>query len=200
MIYLTFLIIIAFIISMKYFPVSTNKEQTNQEIEKQNKLNQLINKNVVIKSKEYINKDFTKAMVLDETNRKIHLLSTINNKCTTYNFDDLIESEVIIDNESVTKFNRGNQVFGSVVGGVIAGVPGMIIGGLSSPTVTSEKIKNITLKLTFNNMDNPICKFDFLNKSVSKDSHDYKVAMNFIERWYGYFTIILKQQNNTVSN
>jgi hypothetical protein len=174
--------------------MSSNKEKINQEIEKQNKLNSLINKNVASKSKEYINKDFNKALVLDETNRKIHLLSTVSKKCITYNFDDLIESEVIINNESITKFNRGNQVIGSVVGGIVAGVPGMIIGGLSSPSITSERIKNITLKLTFNDMDNPICKFDFLNKSVSKDSHDYKVAMNFIERWYGYFTIILKQQ------
>jgi hypothetical protein len=185
---------------MKFFPKSSNKEQINQEIEKQNKLNWLINKNVKIKSKEYINKDFTKAIVLDETNRNIHLLSTLNDKCITYKFDDLIESEVIIDNESITKFNRGNQIIGSVVGGIVAGVPGMIIGGLSSPTATSERIKNITLKLTFNDMDNPICKFDFLNKSVTKDSHEYKVAMNFTERWYGYFTIILKQQNNIVSN
>lgn len=200
MMYLIIFIIVAFLISTILFSNPSNKEQINLEIEKQNKLNRLINKNVVIKSKEYINKDFSKAIILDETNQKIHLLSTINNTCKTYSFDELIESEVIIDNESVTKFNRGNQIIGTVVGGVVAGVPGMIIGGLSSHTVTSERIKNITLKLTFNDMDNPICKIDFLDKSVSKDSHDYKIAMNFIDRWHGYFTIILRQQKNIVSN
>jgi hypothetical protein len=199
MMYIIIFIIVVFLISI--FPFSSSsKKQIQNEIVEQNNLNRLININVTMKSKEYINKNFTEAIVLDEINKKIHLLSTITNTCKTFDFDELIESEVIIDNESITKFNRGNQIIGSVIGGVVAGVPGMIIGGLSSPTISSEKIKNITLKLTFNDMNNPICKIDFLNKSVSKDSHECKVAMNFIDRWYGYFTIILKQQNKAISN
>jgi hypothetical protein len=199
MIYIIIFVVIAFLLFV-LSPTSTSKKQVNQEILQQEKLNQLINKNAIERSKEYLNKDFTKAIVLDETNRKIHILSTLDNSCKTFNFNDLIESEIIIDNNSITKTNRGKQLIGAVVGNVVAGVGGMIVGGLSSEKITSERIKNISLKLTFNDMNNPICKFDFLDTSVSKDSHDYKVAMNFIERWYGYFTIILKQQNNIVSN
>jgi hypothetical protein len=87
------------------------------------------------------------------------------------------------------------------VGGTIAGVPGMIIGGLSSQKISSERIKNMSIKLTFNDMDNPVYKFNFLNSpsGVYKDSHEYRIAMNYIEKWYGYFTIILKQ-NHHISN
>lgn len=198
MMYIFIFIIFSFLLSI--YNIYLSKFKTKQEISQQSKLIHLINNNVIVRSKEYLNKEFTKAMVLDEQNKKIHFLSTINNNCKTFNFDDLMESEVIIDNISITKFNRGNQVIGSVVGGAIAGIPGMIIGGLSSPTTTSEKIKNISLKLTFNNMNDPIYRFDLLDKSVSKDSHDYKITMNFIEKWNGYFTIILKQQNNLLSN
>jgi hypothetical protein len=195
----TFIIcIFAIFLFSIFFSKSTSKHNIKEEITQQNKIYNLIKNNVSIKSKEYLNNDFTKAIILDETNRKIHFLSTITNNCETFNFDDLIETELIIDNDSVTKTSRGSQLIGSVVGGTIAGVPGMIIGGLSSQKISSERIKNMSIKLTFNDMDNPVYKFNFLNSpsGVCKDSHEYRIAMNYIEKWYGYFIVIIKQHNN----
>jgi hypothetical protein len=200
MIYIFIFIIFAFLLSIGNIYLS--KFKTKQEISQQSKLIQLINNNVIVRSKEYLNKEFTKAIVLDEQNNKIHFLSTLNNYCKTFNFDDLIESEIIIDSNSIIKSNRGNQIVSSAIGGIIAGVPGMIIGGLSSGKITSEKIKNITIKFTFNDLNNPIYKFSFLDNpnGMLKDTNEYKNIMNFVDRWYGYFTVILKQQNKIVSN
>lgn len=200
MLYIIIFLIIAFLLSL--IPISnTDKNQIKKQIIQQDKLNKLINENVIEKSNFYINNEFTKAIVIDEVNTKVNLFSTSNNSCRIYNFDDVIQSEVIIDNSTVTKTNRSKQVVGSVVGGAIAGVPGMIIGGLSGEQITTEKIKSIELKLTLNDLDNPIFKINFSpisNKSFSKDSPQVRNAITSIDRWHGIFNVILKQQNKAI--
>jgi hypothetical protein len=179
-----------------------NKNQIQQQINQQDKLTKLIKANVLVKSRQFTNQEFTKSIILDEVNKKIHLFTISNNNCKSYNFDDLIQSEIIIDNLSVTKTNRGKQVIGSVIGGAIAGIGGMVIGGLSSEQITTEKIKNIELKLTLNDINNPIFKINFtppLVKAISKDLPQIKNAINSIERWHGIFDVLIKQQNKVTS-
>jgi hypothetical protein len=201
--YIVALIVIGFLFSLVRFPKSENeKKQINEQIVRQDKLNRLIKDNVIEKSKTYINNDFTKAIILDEINNKVHLFNINNYQCFTYDFKDIIKSEVIIDNDTIISTKRGNQILGSVVGGVIAGVPGMIIGGLSSEQITSQKVKNVDLKLTLNDMNNAIFKINFLspfpNNGFIKDSPQVKNALTSIDRWQGYFNVILKQQNQVI--
>lgn len=201
--YLIGLFVIAFILSNVRFPKSEKeKNQINEQIIRQDKLNKLINDNVIEKTKNYINNDFTKAIVLDEVNNKIHVLNINNSKCLSYDFKDIIQCEVIIDNSTITSTKRGNQILGAVVGEMIAGVPGMIIGGLSANKITTEKVKSIDLKLTLNDINNAIFKINFLppisNKGLSKDSSQIKNALTAIDRWHGYFKVILKQQNQAI--
>lgn len=180
-----------------------NSGDIDKKLNRRDKINQLISDNVLVNSKSFTNEESTKAIVLDEQNKKIHLFSLIENKILSYRFDDVIQSEVIIDNSTVITTNRGKQVLGGVVGGLIAGVPGMIIGGLSSGQKESENIKDVELKLTINDMSNPIFKINFLNpiavnKGLSKDFYMIKNALTEVEKWQGYFDVILKQQNQVI--
>lgn len=180
-----------------------NSSDIDKKLNKRDKINQLISDRVLVNSKSFINEESTKAIILDEQNKKIHLFSLIENKILSYRFDDVIQSEVIIDNSTVITTNRGKQVLGGVVGGLIAGVPGMIIGGLSSGQKESENIKDVELKLTINDMSNPIFKINFLNpiavnKGLSKDFYMIKNALTEVEKWQGYFDVILKQQNQVI--
>ena len=187
---------------LQFIPKSNKgKQQINEQIGRQDKLNSLIKDNVLEKSKTYINNDFTKAIVLDEINNKIHLFNINNYQCFSYDFKNIIKSEVIIDNNTVISTKRGTQILGTAVGGMIAGVPGMIIGALSSEKITSQKVKNIDLKLTLNDMNDPIFIINFLspsNKGFIKDSPQVKNALTSLDRWQGYFNVILKQQNQVI--
>lgn len=194
---LTFLIISIIFFFIPIF--ATDKKKINEQTEKQNKVHRLIEDNVIVKSKSYINNEYSKAIVIDEQNKKVHLFSYYN--CYTYSYDDIIESEVVIDNTTITSTNRGKQILGSVVGGVIAGVPGMIIGGLSNEQTSMDKIKSMELKLTLNDMDNVIYQINFLtptNNGLSKDSPQVKKAISDIDKWHGIFNIILKHQNKAI--
>lgn len=200
--YIVGLFIIALILPVIRFPKSKKeKRQINEQIIRQDKLNRLIKDNVIEKGKTYINNDFTRAIILDEVNNKVHLLNINNYKCFNYGFEDIIKSEVMIDNDTLISTKRGNQVLGATLGGLIAGMPGMIIGGLSSDKITSNKVKSVDLKLTVNDLNNPIFKINFLspsNQSYTKDSPRLKNALTSIEKWQGYFSVILKQQNKVI--
>lgn len=196
---MTFIII--FLIISVVVAFLTNKNPITEQKDKQDKLDILIKHNVIEKSRIYINEKFSKSIVIDEPNKKVHLLYILENKCNTYSYEDIIQAEVLIDNNAITTTNRGSQVVSSIVGGVIAGVPGMIIGGLSSKKTSTEKIKSIELKLTLNDMDNVIYKIDFLihsGKGFAKDSPEVKNAITSIDKWNGFFDIILKQQNSVI--
>jgi hypothetical protein len=179
---------------------NTDKDKIKEKIDTKNKLLQLVN-NIKGNNKKFINEENTKAIVIDESNKKVFLFSPIENKKLSYNFDDIIQSEVIIDDNTIISTNRGSQIVGMAIGGLLAGRIGAIIGGLSGSKNSKQEIKNIELKLTLNDMNNSIFKINFLpitNVGLSKDSTKVKNALTKIDEWQGYFDIILKQQNNVI--
>jgi hypothetical protein len=191
-----------FIISIFLFILSIylQKGQTQKQIDIKNNLLKLVN-DVKGNNKRFINPENTKAIVLDESNKKVYLFSPTNNIKLDYNFDDIIQSEVIVDGNTITSTNRGSQLMGMVVGGILAGGVGAIVGGLFGGKTSKDEIKNIELKLTINNMNNSIFKVNFLpftKVGWSKDSTKVKNSLSEIETWQGYFDIILKQQNNVI--
>jgi hypothetical protein len=179
---------------------NTDKDKIQKQIDIKNKLLKLVN-DVKGSNKIFINPENTKAIVLDEINKKVHLFSPTNNIKLDYNFDDIIQSEVIIDGNTVTSTNRGSQLMGMVAGGILAGGIGAIVGGLSGGKTSKDEIKNIELKLTINDMNNSIFRINYLpftKVGWSKDSNRVKNAISKIDEWQGYFDIILKQQNNVI--
>jgi len=74
----------------------------------------------------------------------------------TFSYKDILESEVIIDGETVTKTSRTSQVGGAILGGIFAGGVGAVIGGLSGKTASKEKVKTIQLKIIVNDIKNPL--------------------------------------------
>jgi hypothetical protein len=193
-------LIIIFLIISFVVAFLTVKNPIEVQNEKKQKLDKLINENVLEQSRTYINQEFSKGIIIDEINKKVHLLTILENKCNNYNYEDIIQAEVLIDNNTITSTNRGNQLVGIAVGSILAGGIGAIIGGLSSSKISNEKIRNIELKLTLNDMNNVIFKINFLNhsKGLSKESSEVKNAINSIDKWNGFFDIIFKQQNKVI--
>ena len=204
MLYIIVIVVIGFILSMFTMPKS-NKKQIQNEIDIHTKVKQMINNKVENVSKEYINKEFSRGIVIDEVNKKVHVFNFSSNFHKSYPFNKVIQSDVIIDHSTITTTNRGKQVVGMAVGSMVAGVGGMIVGGLSSEQISNEQINKMELKLTFKDMDNPTFTINFLNhpkgydkKGYKKDSPQVRTALSYMDKWYGYFNIILKQQNQAI--
>ncbi len=116
-------------------------------------------------------------------------------------FENIIESEIIMDNQVILKASKGNQVAGALIGGFAAGGVGAIIGG-SSPNMTqNEIVQAITLKLIVDDIKNPNYKFDFLpevdelHKGYAKGRPEVKTALERAEYWNSVMEIAIRKSN-----
>jgi len=126
-------------------------------------------------------------------------------------FNKIIQAEVMIDDETYSAVARGNQAIGIGVGALALGGVGAVIGGLSAKTNNMSKIKSIDIKLTVNDLKNPIAKINFLNvwdNNMSlkikggreKTDKTVQQALKDAEQWQGMFDVILKNQTTKTQN
>lgn len=122
------------------------------------------------------------------------------------NFKNIISSEVIIDNHTIVSSMRGSQAVGTLVGGALLGGLGAVIGGTTGKKSHNDLVSDMRIKLTMNNLEQPIINIDFLkqvgqytnkliDKKYKKSSEEYIKAAKSIEQWQGIFDVILKQQD-----
>ncbi|MCA1025660.1 hypothetical protein LCM23_06120 [Cytobacillus kochii] len=204
------------IIGAIVFSSRNNKKPSpsNILIANQIKIDNYLKENELDSGRKFMTNDFSNGIAYDEKTQKFAIISkthTLKDGSFSYKFNhysssQLIESEVVIDNQSIYKTVRSSQLIGAAVGGAVFGGVGAIIGGLSGNKSKEDKIKSIQLKLTIDDLDSPSHKIDFLsnvniysgyqNKNgYLKDSSEVRTALNHIEKWQGIMDIILKQQN-----
>ena len=136
------------------------------------------------------------ALSIDNTNNKICIANTTTTKL--YDYSDLLAAELIKDGESITKSERGSQVVGAVIGGILLGGAGAVIGGLSGKKTTTEVINSLELKLTFSNSTYGE-RFTFFRKTNKND--DTKSYIYKANRWMDLMnTIILKTEKENHEN
>lgn len=200
-------LILHFVVSRTKIVQNTkNAPQINR-----NTLQQVI-KESGAKGIEYVSYNFKSAAILDEVNSKLYIYNyTDRDRYNHFSYsysvvdlDDIIESEVIVDDNTITKVGRGSQVIGAAIGGAVLGGVGAIIGGLSGNKTSSKEIKNIDIKLTVNDLNNPVYKINFLNSETEsyntyktghrKDSFLCERALEQVDKWQGMFEVILHEQ------
>lgn len=118
-------------------------------------------------------------------------------------FNNIIEAEVTIDDNTISKVSRGNQLAGALVGGALAGGIGAIIGGLSSDKMETKRFRNIALKIKMDDFESPIFKIDFLPSKTDmglenvsgfkQDDAKVKEAISNVEIWQSIFEIAIKK-------
>lgn len=98
-------------------------------------------------------------LVLDFEKQKIILGASNNSK--KYDFADIISVDLCKNGATITSTNRGSQILGAIAGGIAFGGVGAIIGGLSGSTTSSEKIKQIAIRVTVEDVSNPSYEINF---------------------------------------
>lgn len=156
----------------------------------------------------------TCAAVLDKSKKELHVFYPVYQNKTNHQinfghsscrFDEILESEVVIDSQTVTKSSKLAMAGGAVLGGVLAGGVGAIIGGLSGNKKQFDRIKRMEIKLTINNLDNPVQKITFLDgrsrvyrelvNGHHKNSEEYKEAIKQVDKWQAMFDVIIKNNS-----
>lgn len=112
--------------------------------------------------------------------------SKIDN-CYVFNYDDILDFEVLEDGTSITKGGFGK----SLIGGAIFGLAGAIAGGTSKKT--KQICNKLQIKITTKNIDRPLIYIDLINTEFKKDGFVYKQASQNVQEILSKFQIIIDQ-------
>ncbi|MDR2310447.1 MAG: hypothetical protein LBE54_05585 [Brucellaceae bacterium] len=101
----------------------------------------------------YVSPICKNAMAIDLQQQKVAIiedtfrLKKFSTQPAIIDFNEIIAVEVVRDNASLTKFNRGSQLTGAAVGGMLLGPAGMLLGGLSGSRREETKVCRLSLKI-----------------------------------------------------
>jgi hypothetical protein len=148
-------------------------------------------------------------IAIDDQSKQICLIKDELLKFIKYS--DVIESEILLEGDTVTKTSRSSQLGGAIVGGLLLGGLGAVVGGLSGKTITSKSLKDVSLKLLINDTSSPVHIIDFMG--VTLQPHNFKTtfciekeerkevsglpdsatALQEAQKWHGLLSVIINQ-------
>lgn len=108
-----------------------------------------------------------------------------------YNFNDVIEYELLEDGESITKGGLGR----ALVGGVLFGGVGAIVGGVTGGKKTKNIINSLKIKITLNNISSPTVYINIIQSPTKSNSIIYKTCYDSAQQILSIFDIIQNENN-----
>lgn len=133
-----------------------------------------------------------------DPSRNMVAFSDMQRRLRTYNFKDIISVETIVDGESVQKTNRGSQLVGAAVGGLLLGGAGLLIGALSGSKSEKKKVSKISIKVVVSNIDKPGHSVVFYDDAINvKQAHetDLRSSAARADEWTQRFQVIIGTDN-----
>lgn len=134
------------------------------------------------------------AIQFDDKNKKV-LIPNLYGRDTIYNYKDVVSYELLEDDEVVTSGGLGR----AAIGGMLFGGAGAVVGA-----VTGRKNKGVCnslgIKLTLNNMSQPVVYIPFILTKTKTDSDAYKAAASQVQECLSVLQLICNQQEAPASN
>jgi len=135
-------------------------------------------------------------VAFDDKNKKWATLSPFRGKIQQiYNYNDIVSFELLEDGNSVASGGLGR----ALVGGALFGGTGAIVGGVTGRKKTKEFCNSLRLKVTINDISNPVVYINFLETRTKKDSFTYKTLANSAQECLSVFQLICDKKNNEQS-
>ena len=145
-------------------------------------------------SSDFLLGKFVSAVAFDKSNMKICFANEVN-EMKIYSFNDIMESEIIVDGFTLVKSSTTSTIGRAVVGGVLTGGVGAIIGGVTGKKSHNELVKYIDLKICINDSSNPFYKIRFLDAECKKGDFIYNEGYEKAEKWHGIVSTFIKQSD-----
>lgn len=139
-----------------------------KEIDKTNELDKKLQNENMIYTKKVINLDKTCALIVDDKNKKCFVYDNINNKKSSFSYEDLLDFELFKNDESIIQGRAGS----AIVGGLLFGTVGMVAGALGSRRIDSY-CNSMRINIIVNNLENPNITITLINDEVDKNSYEY---------------------------
>lgn len=107
-----------------------------------------------------------------------------------YKYSDIVDFELLEDGESITKGGLGRAVAGGVLFGGIGAVVGGVTGGKKSKSICTS----LKIKITVNDINNPVVYLKLLGAETKKNSFIYKTACNSAQECLSVLQLINNSQ------
>ena len=146
-----------------------------------------------------ITKDFGTYIKFDENNRKWFVpdgfFGGVKNPII-YSFDDILDFELIEDGNSITKGGTGR----AIAGGLLFGGIGAIVGGATAKRKTKSTCTRLQIKITLNNISNPMVYVNLITTETKTDSLIYKTAYGSAQNIMSVLQIICANNQSISEN
>ena len=117
-------------------------------------------------------------------------------KAIPYNYEDLVDYELLEDGSSITKGGLGR----AVVGGMLFGHTGAVVGGMTGKKKTKQTCTNLEIKITVNNAEKHTQYIRLISSSTQRESHSYKTAFRTAQDILGLLQLICHQRDTNKEN
>lgn len=169
--------------------------QTNikvKEIEERIKASQNANVEIEQELEQFvITKQIGNFVAFDEEKEQWALLSSFLGKVKeVYNYSDIVNFELLEDGNSVASGGLGR----ALVGGILFGGAGAIVGGVTGRKKTKGVCSSLRLKVTIDNMANPVVYINFIETKMKKDGFSYKTIAESAQECLSSFQLICDRQ------
>lgn len=128
-------------------------------------------------------------MEVDENRRQIIFHTGFfggRGNATVYNYEDIVDFELLEDGTSVTKGGLGR----AVVGGLLFGGVGAIVGGVTGGKKNKGICNSLKIKITINSMSSPTVYVNLINTKTKTDSFVYKTMYHSAQEALSLLQII----------
>ena len=118
-----------------------------------------------------------------------------------FDFDQLVAVDVERNGSSLERTNRGSQMAGAAVGGLLLGPLGLLVGGLTGSKRQEERVKRLSLKLFTSDLHTPVLEVVFFSSPSGEkpDSGPVTWAAQQLDQWHGRFRTILQGNERAAS-
>lgn len=135
--------------------------------------------------------DTATGVAIDQSQNKV-AFSDHKRKIYVYDFKKIISVETVINGNSVYKTDRGSQVVGAAVGGLLLGGAGLLIGALTGKKSKEEKVSKISIRIGVSDIDKPSHEIIFYDSQPTKiDGIVGQVWAEQADEWTQRFNAII---------
>ena len=131
---------------------------------------------------------------IDDTKRLILLFDNSFGR-RVLDFDEILDFDIYEDGDSLTSGGLAQ----ALIGGIAFGGMGALVGAISGEKRTKIITKEMKLKITINDINNPLINIQLINEEVRKDSEKYKKALYICEEATASFAVIMNRNKDTSS-
>jgi len=132
-------------------------------------------------------------IAIDEGRKKICFIDDTTDRFDVYSYKDILSSEIIEDDTSVSSTSRSSQVGRAILGGALFGGIGAALGAMTGNKVVSDKVRSIDLKIIINDTRKPLFKINYLNVEIPKNSRGYRLIRQNADELHALISVLIRQ-------